>query len=102
MLSVSVPYSPYGQECPVCNSPVKHLPGIGVRLGRPYPHHCRDRSKQTLYYGWWNRSRGCEDRKSTRLNSSHVSISYAVFCLKKKCKTFLTYVNHIKLLKKHD
>src|SRR5207249_11419554 len=27
---------------------------------------------------------GCEDRKSTRLNSSHVSISYAVFCLKKK------------------
>src|SRR5699024_11916814 len=27
-----------------------------------------------------------EDRKSTRLNSSHVSISYAVFCLKKKTK----------------
>src|SRR5437868_8499499 len=27
------------------------------------------------------------DRKSTRLNSSHVSISYAVFCLKKKTKT---------------
>src|SRR5699024_12608679 len=29
------------------------------------------------------------DRKSTRLNSSHVSISYAVFCLKKKNKTKL-------------
>src|SRR5690606_40371815 len=27
-----------------------------------------------------------EDRKSTRLNSSHVKISYAVFCLKKKRK----------------
>src|SRR5690625_5906099 len=27
-----------------------------------------------------------EDRKSTRLNSSHVAISYAVFCLKKKSK----------------
>src|SRR5438874_5380308 len=27
------------------------------------------------------------DRKSTRLNSSHVEISYAVFCLKKKTKT---------------
>src|SRR5207249_9652163 len=26
----------------------------------------------------------CKDRKSTRLNSSHVSTSYAVFCLKKK------------------
>src|SRR5690625_6757008 len=28
--------------------------------------------------------RGLRDRKSTRLNSSHVAISYAVFCLKKK------------------
>src|SRR5207302_6773948 len=28
----------------------------------------------------------CLDRKSTRLNSSHVKISYAVFCLKKKKK----------------
>src|SRR5215475_15297637 len=31
------------------------------------------------------------DRKSTRLNSSHVKISYAVFCLKKKKKTYLIY-----------
>src|SRR5690348_17871235 len=30
------------------------------------------------------------DRKSTRLNSSHPSISYAVFCLKKKKKLYLT------------
>src|SRR5690625_3068927 len=29
-------------------------------------------------------AKGVEDRKSTRLNSSHVAISYAVFCLKKK------------------
>src|SRR5437773_9483128 len=28
-----------------------------------------------------------EDRKSTRLNSSHITISYAVFCLKKKNKS---------------
>src|SRR5699024_11373645 len=32
-------------------------------------------------------SRRVRDRKSTRLNSSHVSISYAVFCLKKKNST---------------
>src|SRR5690349_22824063 len=32
------------------------------------------------------------DRKSTRLNSSHVEISYAVFCLKKKKKTHTTQV----------
>src|SRR5256885_6134508 len=31
--------------------------------------------------------RGPEDRKSTRLNSSHLVISYAVFCLKKKNTT---------------
>src|SRR5699024_12527549 len=32
----------------------------------------------------WQDFVGTGDRKSTRLNSSHVSISYAVFCLKKK------------------
>src|SRR3712207_8866742 len=32
---------------------------------------------------------GVSDRKSTRLNSSHANISYAVFCLKKKNKTNL-------------
>src|SRR2546430_11151742 len=31
-----------------------------------------------------------QDRKSTRLNSSHSQISYAVFCLKKKKKTEIT------------
>src|SRR5438132_5079306 len=36
------------------------------------------------------------DRKSTRLNSSHTVISYAVFCLKKKKKQFMT------LTKKHS
>src|SRR5438309_8044648 len=33
-----------------------------------------------------------QDRKSTRLNSSHSSISYAVFCLKKKSSTSYTFV----------
>src|SRR3712207_8568984 len=32
-----------------------------------------------------------KDRKSTRLNSSHANISYAVFCLKKKKKTHRAY-----------
>src|SRR5256885_5403077 len=35
-----------------------------------------------LACGWWLNEQG--DRKSTRLNSSHLVISYAVFCLKKK------------------
>ena len=38
----------------------------------------KDFSQNSFVYG---------DRKSTRLNSSHVVISYAVFCLKKKKKT---------------
>src|SRR5690606_39833314 len=48
--------------------------------------------EQVHIYGDWTYAQpetitcdGCgEDRKSTRLNSSHVKISYAVFCLKKK------------------
>src|SRR5437899_4372553 len=36
---------------------------------------------------------GMEDRKSTRLNSSHLGISYAVFCLKKKTE----YINHLSI-----
>src|SRR2546426_8268568 len=34
---------------------------------------------------------GAADRKSTRLNSSHLVISYAVFCLKKKILTLICY-----------
>src|SRR5688500_19759969 len=50
--------------------------------------------------GWvWRREGGGEapvfavrlDRKSTRLNSSHLVISYAVFCLKKKNKEMTDY-----------
>src|SRR5215510_10789685 len=40
------------------------------------------------------------DRKSTRLNSSHVAISYAVFCLKKKKKNYNTFFLLIKKKKK--
>src|SRR5690554_7786611 len=60
-------------------------------LARQQVYH--DRADQgTFYCGcrweWAGRSGGLvdQDRKSTRLNSSHVRISYAVFCLKKKKK----------------
>src|SRR5437879_11120139 len=43
----------------------------------PFPTACRGQPRGT---------RGWPDRKSTRLNSSHRCISYAVFCLKKKKK----------------
>src|SRR3712207_7459162 len=38
-----------------------------------------------------------EDRKSTRLNSSHANISYAVFCLKKKKNKTNIYTNKLLL-----
>src|SRR5437870_8898527 len=55
----------------------RHRPGRGKRaqsfaLGHLYDLH--DPSDRAA----------ARDRKSTRLNSSHVAISYAVFCLKKK------------------
>src|SRR5256885_6004354 len=39
-----------------------------------------------------------EDRKSTRLNSSHLVISYAVFCLKKKKKRYTIIFYSLKFL----
>src|SRR5258708_18396262 len=45
--------------------------------------HCRRRTDSPSQDSAWHREL---DRKSTRLNSSHQIISYAVFCLKKKKK----------------
>src|SRR3712207_8147514 len=38
------------------------------------------------------------DRKSTRLNSSHANISYAVFCLKKKINTHYDQISYVLFL----
>src|SRR5207245_7669045 len=57
------------------------------RFGRSFRRKSLDRSLRLVTCpnkGGQVRHDGCEDRKSTRLNSSHGSISYAVFCLKKK------------------
>src|SRR3712207_8044670 len=48
------------------------------RRGRAVPGRQRDRGRPR------QRPHRAGDRKSTRLNSSHANISYAVFCLKKK------------------
>src|SRR2546426_9324841 len=54
-----------------------------IAFARVAPH---DRAQRS-WPSWTGR-----DRKSTRLNSSHLVISYAVFCLKKKKKTYNTTV----------
>src|SRR3712207_7231609 len=48
--------------------------------------HVTVRGDGTMVFSY-EAKHGRRDRKSTRLNSSHANISYAVFCLKKKKKT---------------
>src|SRR5256885_8718892 len=55
-------------------------------------HELADQAAVTAGYAV-SRAKGCTgDRKSTRLNSSHLVISYAVFCLKKKRQKTKTIV----------
>src|SRR3712207_7274371 len=56
--------------------------GLGV-VHAKQPHHQRMRAEAAMAYSDPVLRRQ-QDRKSTRLNSSHANISYAVFCLKKK------------------
>src|SRR3712207_8867150 len=51
---------------------------------RPRPSDDRNAACPAAKYSSDPPGRGGQDRKSTRLNSSHANISYAVFCLKKK------------------
>src|SRR5690606_41311879 len=52
--------------------------------GRAYTHQLADLELFKTLFGNCEVDPHIVDRKSTRLNSSHVKISYAVFCLKKK------------------
>src|SRR5438067_11800101 len=47
------------------------------------------KTEADVIFAFFGFNESFQDRKSTRLNSSHVSISYAVFCLKKKKRTVL-------------
>src|SRR5260221_3268924 len=75
-----------GQACPERDA-------TPVWSGTPYFSHCKlspdcHQSGSEVFgaavHPLGYRSRSKPDRKSTRLNSSHTVISYAVFCLKKK------------------
>src|SRR5688572_31607266 len=57
-------------------------PELAVGGGEPHEQHARDQGPQARQRRPPVDRR--TDRKSTRLNSSHSQISYAVFCLKKK------------------
>src|SRR5262245_7587478 len=82
VLGVPALEKPRGTWCSHCER------GTGCRIYETRPDACR-----TFLCGWlvnprfgaeWKPERSkIVDRKSTRLNSSHLGISYAVFCLKK-------------------
>src|SRR2546426_4228302 len=63
----------------------------GADLARDDPHHRRASGAQPHVPEAHHRA----DRKSTRLNSSHLVISYAVFCLKKKKKRNIIHSYYI-------
>src|SRR3712207_8828723 len=64
----------------------------GLRDDRPAVVGARDGGGAAVRLRQRVAGDGTGDRKSTRLNSSHANISYAVFCLKKKKYTVIKYI----------
>src|SRR5690606_41307585 len=80
--STLFPYTTLFRSC-ICTIAIRLAPGSGTckSLEIAYNFICEWAICCAKYA-----NKGILDRKSTRLNSSHVKISYAVFCLKKKKK----------------
>src|SRR5947208_3687536 len=70
------------QPSPLMEVAVEPTRGAAVVSTPPFTSDKAGRDETSRNEAWGASSRG--DRKSTRLNSSHQIISYAVFCLKKK------------------
>src|SRR5688572_31071257 len=95
--STLFPYTTLFRSCPALRGGwaacAAQAPGPGERLLR---WHLPGLPAHRLWNG--DGAPLAQDRKSTRLNSSHSQISYAVFCLKKKKKKTTQY-NHITITK---
>src|SRR3712207_7678361 len=90
--STLFPYTTlFRSGCPDDDRDLRGLRHLGERCRRGGLRHRRG-----------DPDRGPADRKSTRLNSSHANISYAVFCLKKKNIQTHTYGYHLETLKSLD
>src|SRR3712207_7346323 len=63
--------------------------GLADHLGRDHRDDAAQGAQEDQQHDGGGERR--RDRKSTRLNSSHANISYAVFCLKKKTNVHSTY-----------
>src|SRR5699024_11761380 len=73
----------------VCSSDLLPTAKPTAPSTKPTPRFQRSRSSSAPLSTRPLKSKSASDRKSTRLNSSHVSISYAVFCLKKKIMVYV-------------
>src|SRR5215217_5600682 len=82
-LGDGVPVSPVGARHVVVLVQVGAYPGGDSLLSGVQVHEARDLARCELYMQPLLELPDRADRKSTRLNSSHANISYAVFCLKK-------------------
>src|SRR5215203_6227933 len=71
------------------------ISAVGARRNRQESHRVGQQSEAEAA----QRQGDGRDRKSTRLNSSHANISYAVFCLKKKKKKKYHYILLLKINK---
>src|SRR5207248_9516769 len=95
--------APAGSLCPLlllpfslyCSAPPRHLHSFPTRRSSDLPKigelpgmtpSFQVFPSRVAVTRWEDLERRRQDRKSTRLNSSHRTISYAVFCLKKKKK----------------
>src|SRR3712207_8939114 len=90
--STLFPYTTLFRSVPAADAHV--LRDAGLAHACPDERRVRDRAGHGVAHirvgvGAPRAGHGARDRKSTRLNSSHANISYAVFCLKKKKPRFL-------------
>src|SRR5256885_6332130 len=96
--SECVPFSKTGGLADVVGALPRALAALGHQVTVYLPKYRQTKliGAQTLI-----RSLTIPDRKSTRLNSSHLVISYAVFCLKKK-KIHRLRATHLREAHRHD
>src|SRR5256885_13338662 len=87
--STLFPYTTLFRSDDDAEPPEAHRLAAVVRLERFKEHRLRQRLQRAARRALGDPKR---DRKSTRLNSSHLVISYAVFCLKKKKKLRLCVI----------
>src|SRR5258705_9488628 len=88
--STLFPYTTLFRSTPSCaRRRSQAATGWSLILHPRDPHHFRDAPQGPHHFREVQ-----ADRKSTRLNSSHLGISYAVFCLKKKKKTHAQHKEH--------